>query len=123
MPTKHRLDAFIATVVSGDHVGAIRDYYTEHATMQENLTEPRRGRDALMAYEAKALARVQKVVTHQPKAVVHDGDTVVIHWIFDFTGKDGVTRRIEELALQHWDGDRIAAEQFFYDTKSAWTVV
>ena len=44
-----------------------------------------------------------------------NGDHVVIRWIFEFTWKDGSTGRIEELAYQRWEGERIAQEQFFYD--------
>jgi hypothetical protein len=40
---------------------------------------------------------------------------VVIRWVFDFTGKDGRSMRIEELAWQRWEGERIAEEEFFYD--------
>ena len=123
MPDRSRVADFVAAVVANDHVRAIRDFYTEDATMRENLGEPRRGRDHLMAHEQKALDRVRQVVTHQPKAVLIDGDRVVIHWVFDFVGRDGVTRRIEELAIQTWRGDRIAEEQFFYDTATAFRPV
>ena len=123
VPERARVDAFIAAVVSGDHVGAIRDFYTDDATMQENANEPRRGREALMAHEARALARLEKMHTHPPVAVLVDGDHVVVRWIFDATDKEGVTRRLEELAFQRWQGDRIAEERFFYDTGSAWQVV
>ena len=47
MPTRARLDEFIAAVVSGDHAGAIERYYTEDASMQENPAAPRVGRDGL----------------------------------------------------------------------------
>lgn len=123
MPTRQRVDSFVARVVSGDHVGAIADFYHADATMRENLQDPRRGRDLLMAHEQKALDRVAGIVTHPPGAVVVDGDFVAIRWVFDFTDRKGVTRRLEEVALQRWSGDRIAEEQFFYDTASAWTVV
>lgn len=123
MPERQRLDHFISVVVSGDHVGAIRDFYTADATMRENLAEPRRGRDALMAHEQKALDRVLEVITHQPGVIVLDGDHVAINWVFDFVGKDGVKRRIEEVALQRWEGDRIAEERFFYDSATAWREV
>lgn len=123
MPDRARVDAFVAAVVSGDHVGAIRDYYTDDATMQENANEPRRGREALMAHEARALERLEKMHTHPPAAVLVDGDHVVVRWIFDATDKAGVTRRLEELAFQRWRGDRIAEERFFYDTGSAWREV
>ena len=123
MPERARVDAFVAAVVSGDHVGAIRDFYTDDATMQENANEPRRGRETLMAHEARALERLNKMHTHPPVAVLVDGDLVVVRWIFDATDKTGVTRRLEELTFQRWQGDRIAEERFFYDTGSAWQVV
>ena len=61
--------------------------------------------------------------THPDPIFLVDGDQVVINWIFDATSKDGITRRLNELALQRWDGDRIAEERFVYDSASAWTVV
>jgi ribosomal silencing factor RsfS len=39
MPTRERVAAFITSVVGGDHVRAIADYYHEDASMQENLQE------------------------------------------------------------------------------------
>jgi hypothetical protein len=122
VPTRERLESFISAVVGGDHVGAIADYYHEDASMQENLQPPRRGRHVLMAHEAKVLERM-KMHTHPDPVFLLDGDHVVINWIFDATGKDGVTRRLNELALQHWEGDRISTERFVYDTASAWTIV
>jgi ketosteroid isomerase-like protein len=91
--------------------------------MQENMAEPRRGRDLLMEHEARALARLERMHTHPPRAVLVDGDRVVVHWTFDATGKDGVTRRLDELAIQRWRGDRIVEERFFYDTATAWRPV
>jgi ketosteroid isomerase-like protein len=122
MPSRERVEAFIASVVGGDHVKAIADYYHEDASMQENLKAPRCGRAHLMAHEAKVLERT-KMHTHPDPLFLVDRDNVVIQWTFDATGKDGVTRRLNELALQRWDGDRIAEERFVYDSASAWTVV
>lgn len=122
MPSRERVEAFIAAVVGGDHVRAIADYYHEDASMQENLQPPRRGRALLMAHEAKVLERM-KMHTHPNPLFLVDGDSVVVNWTFDATGKDGITRRLNELALQRWAGDRIAEERFVYDAASAWTVV
>jgi ketosteroid isomerase-like protein len=114
MPTRERVEAFVARVVSNDHVGAIEDYYWPDASMQENGQAPRVGRDALVAREAEFLARI-KMHTHPPRAVLVDGDKVAIFWVFEITAPDGVTRRREELALQTWRGDRVQSERFFYD--------
>jgi ketosteroid isomerase-like protein len=121
MPSRERVAAFIA-LVCVDPVRAIADYYHEDASMQENLQAPRLGREALMAHEAKALQRVS-MYTHPNPLFIVDGDSVVINWTFDATAKDGVTRRLNELTLQRWRGDRIAQERFVYDSASAWTVV
>ena len=47
MPSRARLDEFIAAVVSGDHAGAIERFYTEDASRwfirsitKENSTRP-----------------------------------------------------------------------------------
>jgi hypothetical protein len=122
VPSRETVEAFIASVVGGDHVRAIADYYLENASMQENLQTPRQGRAHLMAHEARVLERT-KMHTHPNPLFLVDGDNVVINWIFDATGKDGITRRLNELALQRWEGDRIAEEKFVYDSASAWTVV
>lgn len=123
MPERSRVEAFVATVESGDHVKAIRDFYHEDATMQEPGKEPRRGRDVLVVHEQNTLDRLQRMYTHPARAILVDGDNVVIQWIFDATNREGVTRRLEELAFQRWRGDRIIEERFFYDTSSSWTVV
>jgi hypothetical protein len=115
MPTRERVEAFIAQVVGGDHVGAIRDNYAEEATMQENQASPRVGRALLMEQEARTLSRQKSVKTHQVEDFAIDGDTVFIRWIFEFERPDGTVRKLEEVALQTWSGDKIVREQFFYD--------
>ena len=44
-----------------------------------------------------------------------EGDHVVIRWRFRFEWLDGSETRLEELAWQRWEGERIAEEIFFYD--------
>ena len=123
MPTREQVMAFVDAVVNGNHVDAISNYYTEDATMQENLSAPRKGRESLMTHERKALSRLSEMRTHSPSAVLIDGDRVAIHWTFDAVGRDGRVRRLTEISLQYWRGDRIAAEQFFYDSATAWQLV
>lgn len=117
MPLQDTLERFIARVEANAHVEAIEEFYTEGASMQENNEPPRVGRDTLVAHEAKALARAATVRSQCVRPVFVAGDRVVIRWIFEFTGKDGSTARIEELAYQRWEGEKIAQEQFFYDPK------
>jgi hypothetical protein len=116
MPDSKTLEAFVAQVISGDHVGAIRDWYCEDAWMQENQAPPREGgRAVLMAQEAAMLGRSESVVTELLGGPLVNGDQVAIRWRFTFALKDGSAIRMEEVAWQTWRGDRIATETFFYD--------
>jgi hypothetical protein len=111
MPSRERLNEFIAVVESGDHAGAIERYYTEDSSMQENAAAPRVGRDLLVGHERGVLAHVYS------KAVssVVEGDRGAIHWIFELTDKSGKVHRIDEMSLQEWRGDKVFRERFFYD--------
>jgi ketosteroid isomerase-like protein len=115
MPSAQAVERFIARVESNAHVQAIEEFYTEDASMRENMNAPRIGRDALVASERATLARVRSVQSRCVRPVFVDGDLVVVRWIFRFEGNDGRVRELEELAYQRWQGDRIAQEQFFYD--------
>jgi hypothetical protein len=105
MPSRARLDEFIAVVESGDHAGAIERYYTEDASMQENASAPRVGLDVLVARERAALARMAQVYSKALSSVV-EGDRVAIHWNFELTDKTGKVRRFDEIAFQEWRGDK-----------------
>ena len=113
MPSRARLDEFIAAVVAGDHAGAIERFYTEDASMQENAAEPRVGRDVLVAHERAVLERVKRVTSTCVTSIV-EGDHVAIHWIFDFVFHSGKTGRFDEVALQEWRGVKVWRERFFY---------
>jgi SnoaL-like domain len=115
MPTTDTLNRFIAQVESNAHDAAIEAFYTENASMQENNAPPRVGRDLLVANERKVLARAKSVRSQCIRPVFVEGDRVVIRWVFEFEWLDGGHTRIEELAYQRWEGERIAEEKFFYD--------
>ncbi len=117
MPSLETLERFIARVEQNAHVEAIQEFYTESASMQENQATPRAGREALVANERQVLARAQTVQSTCVRPVFVNGDRVVIRWIFQFSWKDGSSSRMEELAYQRWEGERIAEEQFFYDPR------
>jgi hypothetical protein len=116
MPSRETVDAFVAQVVSGDHAGAIRDWYTEDAWMQENQAPPREGgRAKLIEREEAVLARMESVMTELVAPPIIDGDRVAIRWRFTFKAKAGGGFSMEEVAWQTWRGEKIATETFFYD--------
>jgi hypothetical protein len=115
VPTAETLERFIALVERNAHVEAIEAFYAPNASMQENQSAPRRGRDNLMANERRVLAKAKTVTSECIRPVLVNGDRVVIRWVFRFEWLDETVTRIEELAYQRWEGERIAEETFFYD--------
>jgi ketosteroid isomerase-like protein len=115
MPDQATLDAFIAAVESNKHDEAIDRFYTDDATMQENLEPLRRGKQALIARERAVMAKLTKMHSECVKPVFVTSDHVVIRWQFDFLFADGSRLTRDELAYQRWDGNKIAEERFYYD--------
>ena len=115
MPTPETLARFIARVEENAHAEAIEEFYTPEASMQENQSAPRTGRNTLVTHERKVLARARSVSSQCVQPVFVSGDHVAIRWIFRFEWLDGSVTRMEEIASQQWQGERIAAETFFYD--------
>lgn len=115
MPSLDTLERFIRRVEENAHAQAVEEFYTEHSTMRENQEPPRVGRVAHVAREQKVLERVRTLKSKCVHPVFVVGDRVVIRWIFEFEWLDCTVTRMEELAYQRWEGERIAEEQFFYD--------
>lgn len=114
MPSPATLESFIARVQQNAHVEAIREFYTEDASMQENLGRTLTGRTALMDNERTALTR-NTIVARKGSIALVDGDHAAIRWVFEMTDDTRTTRVLDEIAWQRWEGDRIAEERFYYD--------
>jgi ketosteroid isomerase-like protein len=117
MPSRQTVEAFVALVEAGDYVGAIEHFYAPDAATQENTAEPVVGRDVLMAKERGVMARFRKIEASRIGPVLIDGDIVTARWKFTFTGADGSSRSLEEIAWQTWRGDKLIEERFFYDPR------
>lgn len=115
MPTHETLERFIARVEQNAHADAVEEFYTVGSSMQENQSPPRVGRDKHVAAEQGVMSRAKSVSSQCVRPVFVNGDKVIIRWIFRFEWRDGTVTRMEELAYQRWEGDRIAEETFFYD--------
>jgi hypothetical protein len=115
MPTVETLERFIAFVEQNAHVEAVEGFYTADASMQENQSAPRVGRDSHVANERRVLSKTKTLISRCVRPVFISGDKVVIRWIFRFEWLDGTVTHMEELAYQRWEGERIVEETFFYD--------
>jgi hypothetical protein len=117
MPKIETIEQFITMVESNEHDKAIERFYTTDASMQENQSEPRVGRDFLVANEKNTLLKVSSLVSKCVRPYFINGDDVVIQWYFRFEWKNGTVSEIEEITHQNWEDELIKKEKFFYDPK------
>ncbi len=117
MPKRESVEAFAAQLERGDFANAIRDWYTEDASMQENQEPPRVGRAGLVEDEIVRGSRVESVEAKRLGEPIIDGDNVVTQWHFTFTPLGGeASMSFEQVSVQRWKGELIFREQFVYDT-------
>jgi hypothetical protein len=115
MPSRETLERFIATVERNEHIEALQQFYWDHATMQENQLPPRVGLAAHVANEQRVLPKARSLTSRCIRPALVEGDHVAIRWVFEFEWLDGSRTRMEEVAWQRWEGDRVVEETFFYD--------
>ena len=117
MPTRQRVQAFVALVEAARYVEALEGFYHPDASMQDNQDPPRLGRERLIADERATMARFASMKTDPVTDLFIDGDKVVLRWKFTLTTAEGPPMTMEEITLQRWAGDRIAEERFFFDPR------
>ena len=115
MPSTATLERFILRVEQNDHAGAVEEFYMLNASLQENQSAPRIGRDTQIKRERDLLTKARTITSHCVRPVFLSDDRVVIRWQFRFDWLDGTATKMEEIAYQRWEGERIAEETFFYD--------
>jgi hypothetical protein len=115
MPRREQVLELIALVEEGRFIDAMERYYAADATMQENQQAPRSGLLQLLAHENMVLSNTKSVVTRPVDFFAIDGEQVAIHWVFEFTLKNGHRFVLDEMAWQRWHNGKVAEEKFFYD--------
>lgn len=84
--------------------------FTEDATYHERvLDEPIRGREGIRKYWTDKVVGAQAAIDCRLLALYLDGSTAIAEWeaIFDDL-EDGVRKRMREVAILDFDGDRIS---------------
>ena len=106
-----------AMVGQGQMLQAFEKYYHEDITMVEATGEVREGKVANREFEEQWLSSVQEVHgggVNNFSSNEKEGITIVEAWS-DMTFKDGNRMKMEEVAVQKWQGDQIIHERFYYN--------
>jgi hypothetical protein len=114
--TRNRVNQLVDWVQQGRIMDAMSEFYAKDVQMQENSNAPTVGLQANLAREQKFVESIGLVHECVAQSTIVDGDQAVIHWIMDYTGKDGVRIRLDQLAVQQWSDGRIVSERFVYDS-------
>ncbi|NNC85883.1 MAG: nuclear transport factor 2 family protein [Bacteroidia bacterium] len=117
MSYKQKAQEMYAMIGQGKGMEAFEHYYDDNVEMIEATGQHRKGKDENRKFEQEWFASVQEVHAGGTNAITSDeesGVTMVESWM-DVTFKDGNRIKMEEIARQKWQGDKIIEERFYYN--------
>jgi hypothetical protein len=117
MPSPDRVAALISCVIQQRLTEALETFYHPDCTMRENNAPPRIGRATSLERQRRNAALGTQMLELTAASCLIDGDRVAIEWHAEWRLPDGKRIRIEEVAMQQWQGDVILHERFFYDPR------
>jgi ketosteroid isomerase-like protein len=106
-------------MAQGKLLEAFDKYYHKDVVMVEATGETRKGKEANRKFQTEFLGMVKDIHGSGVTAITSnekDGVTMVESWM-DITFKDGKRNKMEEVAVQKWQGDHIINERFYYNTQ------
>jgi hypothetical protein len=100
----------------GQLLEAFDQYYAENVVM----TEPRgtrEGKQVCRDYEVQFLNNIQEFHNLDVHSVGSDeaNGVTFVESTMDVTFKDGNRAKMEQMAVQRWEGDQIVHERFYYE--------
>ena len=104
----------------GQMLEAFEKYYHDDVVMVEATGEVREGKDVNREFEKNWVASIKEMHGGGVTAVASDeaaGITMVETWM-EATFQDGSRMKMEEVAVQKWQGDKIIHERFYYNMPS-----
>jgi len=105
-------------IAHGKLMDAFEKYYHTNVVMVEATGEERKGKEANRKFQNEFLGMIKEVNGSGVSSITEndkDNVTMVESWM-DVTFKDGRRSRMEEVAVQKWENDKIIFERFYYNT-------
>ncbi len=103
-------------VLEGRAMDAFEQYYDEHVVMQENALPPTVGKAANRQRELDFYLNVTELRSIRVLDVAAGEDVTMVVWHYEYTHSEWGEKNYTQVSVQHWRGDRIVREQFFYDS-------
>lgn len=112
--TREGETALNTMILEGQGMEAFEKYYADQCVMQENVDEPRVGKDACRAYEETFFGNIAEFHGAELHHSAVDGERSFSEWTFDVTFKDGTRMRNRQIAARTWQDGKVIEERFFY---------
>jgi ketosteroid isomerase-like protein len=115
LETKQLDDQLNQQILSGDALGAFEKFYADDVVMQENVDEPRKGKDANRKVEQEFFASVEQFHGAKLLGSAVNGDTSYSEWEYDITFKGGNRAKLTQVAARRWKNGHVVHERFYYN--------
>ena len=102
---------------NGQMLEAFEEYYHEDIVMVEATGEIREGKEKNREFEKQWMSTIKEVHGGGVTAITsneEEGITMSESWT-EVTFQDGNRMKLEEAAVQKWQGDKIIQERFYYN--------
>ena len=93
---------------------ALREFYAEDVSFQENLDEPMVGLEANLERERAWLATIAEWRGFEVKAIAVDGHTSFAETSMDYLSTDGEAIHSEQVSRAVWKDGKIVNERFYH---------
>lgn len=113
--TRERVHQLIDAVLQGRIMDAMREFYADDVTMQENNNPPTVGKAANLEREEQFVGLIAEVRENRAASVLVDGDRAAINWVAEYVTKNGQRLKFDQITHQTWRNGKIVSERFFYD--------
>ena len=116
-----RVNDLVSYIRDGRILEAMREFYADDVSMQENNNPPTVGLAANLERERQFVNSVRQWKSLNVEAVAVDAqrNKTLVQVNFEFEGVDGKTYRYDQVAVQTWRDGKIVHEKFYYDTGAA----
>mgnify|MGYP001802687050 CR=1 FL=1 len=117
MSYQEKIQEMYQMIGEGQMLEAFDRFYHENIEMVEATGEVRSGKAFNRQFEEKWMASIQEFHGGGYNAITsnEDAKTTMVEAWSDVTFKDGNRMKLEEVAVQTWEGDQIVRERFYYN--------
>ncbi len=108
---------FAELLQKGRPLDAMEKFYAPEINVFENRQLARAGKARCLQHEREALARQPQPLRFKLSKLAVDEQRghAFLEYVLRFHGRDGRPQRLEEVAVQTWDGGLITEERFYYE--------